>query len=65
MVVDAGAQEPGGGKGAYRPSQVFGKVPFAFVKNVVQIAFLTRGCCKATSVCLRGYLSVGQLNNEK
>jgi hypothetical protein len=22
-----------------------GKVPFAFVKNVVQIAFLTHGCC--------------------
>jgi hypothetical protein len=42
-----------------------GKVPFAFVKNVVQIAFLTHGCCKATSVSLCGYLSVGQLNNEK
>jgi hypothetical protein len=26
-----------------------GKVPFAFVKNVVQIAFLTHGCCKAIS----------------
>ena len=38
-----------------------GKVPFAFV----QIAFLTHGCCKATSVSLCGYLNVGQLNNEK
>jgi hypothetical protein len=26
-----------------------GKVPFAFVKNVVQIAFLTHGCCKANN----------------
>ena len=42
-----------------------GKVPFAFVKNVVHIAFLTHGCCKATYVSLCGYLSVGQLNNEK
>ena len=42
-----------------------GKVPFAFVKNVVHIAFLTHGCCKAISVSLCGYLSVGQLNNEK
>ena len=40
-----------------------GKVPFAFVKNVVQIAFLTHGCGKVVSLC--GYLSVGQLNNEK
>jgi hypothetical protein len=54
-----------GAKRGPRPSQVFrrhkkcpfsgGKVPFAFVKNVVQIAFLTHG----------SYLSVGQLNNEK
>jgi hypothetical protein len=36
-------------------------VPFAFVKNVVQIAFLTHGCCKATSVSLCGNLSVGSL----
>jgi hypothetical protein len=28
-----------------------GNVPFAFVKNFVQIAFLTHGCCKATSAC--------------
>ena len=40
-------------------------MPFAFVKNVVQIAFLTHGYCKAISVSLCGYLSVGQLNNEK
>jgi hypothetical protein len=39
--------------------------PLPFVKNVVQIAFLTHGCCKAISVSLCGYLSVGQLNNEK
>ena len=38
-----------------------GKVPFAFVKNVVQIAFLTHG--SSSSLC--GHLSVGQLNNEK
>jgi hypothetical protein len=37
-------------------------VPFAFVKNVVQIAFLTHGCCFATSVSICGYLSVGQFN---
>lgn len=29
-----------------------GKVPFAFVKNVVQIAFLSQAYCKATSVSL-------------
>ena len=39
-------------------------MPFAFVKNVVQIAFLTHGCCKAISVSICGYLSMGQLNNE-
>jgi hypothetical protein len=38
-----------------------GKVPFVFVTNFVQIAFLTHGCCKATLVSLCGYLSVGQL----
>jgi hypothetical protein len=41
-----------------------GKVPFAFVKNVFQIAFLTHRCCKAISVSFCSYLSVGQLNNE-
>jgi hypothetical protein len=41
-----------------------GKVPFAFVKNVVQIAFLTHRCCKAISVSFCSYLTVGQLNNE-
>ena len=40
-------------------------MPFAFVKNVVQIAFLTHGCCKAISVSLCGYLSVGQLNRMR
>ena len=58
----------GGARGP-RPPQVFrrpqkcpfsgGKVPFAFVKNVVQIAFLFHGCCKAISVSLCSYLSVG------
>jgi hypothetical protein len=37
-------------------------VPFALVKNVVQIAFLTHGCfCESLWL----YLNVGQLNNEK
>ena len=38
-------------------------MPFAFVKNVVPIAFLTHGCYKAISVSLCGYMSVGAVKH--
>jgi hypothetical protein len=54
--IRTGAQEPGG-QGHPKFSEDTtekcpfsgGKVPFALVKNIVQIAFFTHGCCKATT----------------
>jgi hypothetical protein len=38
-------------------------VPFALVKNVVQIAFSTHGCCKAVSVSHCGSVECGAVKH--
>ena len=38
---------------------------FAFVKNVVQIAFSTQGCCKAVSVSHCGSVECGAVKHSE